>query len=72
MVGAMETETPIITVLDASQRHNLPTGHVAVTAPAGATDRDLADAAGYCSRHWGYAVTRWPLTGTATVHLHND
>lgn len=58
-------------VIDNCQQHRLPTGYVTVTAPAGYCDRDLADAAGYCGRHFGFTVTRYE-DGTATVALWND
>lgn len=58
-------------MLDATQARRLPTGRVIVTVPAGATDRELADAAGYCWRHLGFMVTRHD-DDTATVSLWND
>lgn len=58
-------------VVDASARHNLPTGRVSVEGVDGMTDREVADLAGFCSRHWGYAVDRYD-GGTAVVHLWND
>lgn len=70
----METETnteSVARVTDASRANNLPTGHVLVAGVTGSTDHELADLAGYCSRHWGYAVTRHS-GDTATVHLWND
>jgi len=68
----METETisgPV--VLDDSGAKRIPTGYVTVTTPEGVTDRDLADAAGFCSRHWGFTVTRY-VDGNAVVALHAD
>lgn len=70
----METETqtqagPV--VIDRTRADNLPTGHVLVGNAAGRDDRELADVAGYCHNHFGYAVTRYE-DGTATVHLYND
>jgi hypothetical protein len=44
---------------------------VTVAAPADATDHELANHAGLCSRHFGYNVTRHD-DGTATVCLWND
>ena len=60
-----------VVVVDDSMRHRNPTGLVTVTAPADATDRELADAAGFCSRHWGYTIDRYS-DGTALVSLWND
>lgn len=65
------SELEAIAVLDDRQRNNLPTGRVRVTAPAGATDAELAAAAGYGSSHFGRHVTRYD-DGTATVALWND
>ncbi|WP_408895900.1 hypothetical protein ACJ5H2_13365 [Nocardioides sp. R1-1] len=67
----METETATITVLDASRARRMPTGHVTVTCPSGATDRQLADAAGFGGRHFGFSVSRHD-DGTASVALFND
>lgn len=66
------TETAPVIVLDNSRRNSLPTGYVTVTAPEGATDRELATAAGYGGEHFGYTVTRHAVDGTATVALWND
>ena len=66
---AAEAEFP--RVLDDSQRHQLPTGRVTVTAPEGFTDRDLAHVAGFNSTHFGVDVTRYD-DGTALVSLWND
>lgn len=62
---------PALEVLDDSLRNQLPTGYVTVTAPDGATDAELADAAGYSSSQFGYTVTRHQ-DHTATVALWND
>lgn len=61
----------LVRVLDASRRDRLPTGYVTVTAPADATDLELAVAAGFDSSHYGYTVTRHD-DSTATVALWND
>lgn len=58
-------------VLDGSGRNDRITGRVTVTCPAGASDADLAEAAGYGPEHFGYSVTRY-VDGTALVLLHND
>lgn len=68
----MNTNTlELARVLDSSRQNRMPTGYVTVSAPADATDRELAEVAGYCSRHFGYSVTRHD-DGTATVALWND
>jgi len=66
-----DTTTEPVQVLDDTQRHRLPTGYVTVTTPAGATDQDLTEAAGFAPRHFGAQVTRHD-DGTATVALWND
>lgn len=59
------------TVTDSSQANLLPTGYVTVRTTEDATDLELATAAGFCSRHWGYTVTRYE-DGAAVVALWND
>lgn len=59
-------------VIDTSRANQLPTGHVVVEGTEGHSDREVADLAGYCSRHFGFAITRDPEANAATVHLHND
>ena len=58
-------------VLDDAQANDLPTGRVTVTCPAGVTDAELAEVAGYGPRHFGSSVTRYD-DGTAMVLLWND
>lgn len=72
MSAAQLADQDLVRVLDDSRRRALPTGYVTTTAPAGATDTELADAAGYSTRHQGFTVTRHPDDGTATVALWND
>ena len=69
--AAERAEAEVPRVLDDSQRNNLPTGRVTVTAPEGFTDRDLAHVAGFNSSHHGVDVTRYD-DGTALVSLWND
>lgn len=63
----------IVVVLDATRERQMPVGKVTVAAAdmAGFTDRELAEAAGYDTRHFGFDVTRWN-EGTALVRLYND
>ena len=60
-----------ITVHWHTARKSIRQDVITVTAPADVTDRDLANAAGYGSRHFGFNVTRHD-DGSATVVLHND
>lgn len=61
-----------IEVLNSTERHSKPTGRVILGGNLeGATDKDLAKAAGYGSQHFGYSVTRHD-NGRATVSLYND
>lgn len=61
----------LITVHWDTLRKTLHADRVTVTAPPEAPDRELAIAAGYGPRHWGFNVTRHD-DGSATVALHND
>lgn len=58
-------------VLDETRVNDLPTGRVTVTCPAGVTDAELAEVAGFGPRHHGWNVTRYD-DGTAVVCLWND
>lgn len=66
----METETKTVLV-DASRAACLPTGYVLVSNAEGLSDNELADLAGFGSRHFGRTVTRHD-DGSATVALWND
>ena len=61
----------VVFVLDARNRDARYTGRVTVAGIDGATDRELAEAAGYGPEHFGFDVTRYD-DGTAVVSLHND
>lgn len=68
----VDTDEPTgVRVLDESRTRDLPTGRVTVTCPEGVTDAELADAAGFAPRHFGWDVTRYD-DGTALVSLWND
>lgn len=61
----------VVFVLDARNRSARYTGRVTVAGIAGATDRELAEAAGFGPEHFGFDVTRYD-DGTALVSLWND
>lgn len=61
-----------IQVLNSTQRNSKPTGRIILGGDLeGATDLDLAKAAGYGPQHYGFSVARHD-DGKATVSLHND